>query len=180
MTLTLPMELRRVDAEARSITGVVAPYDEVTYLVSNPGGERIKRSAFNRSITQRGTRIPLCVNHDHSHAVGMSTRWEETTEGLEGTFEFRNSTRADEVLADVKEGYLTGLSVGFLPVDTARASDGVMEVREARLFEVSLVLIGAYDSARVLAARQAEGLSALLTPFQNPPALPVPFIPPWA
>ena len=37
------------DAERR-IVGVVAPYDETTYLVPDPGGERIMRGAFKRSI----------------------------------------------------------------------------------------------------------------------------------
>jgi uncharacterized protein len=180
MTLNLAMELRAFDEGERTITGVVAPYDETTYLVSDPGGERIKRNAFNRSIAQRGTRIPLCVNHDHSHAVGMSREWKDGSDGLQGIFGIRKSVRGDEILSDVREGYLTALSVGFLPVDAARASDGVMEVREARLFEVSLVLIGAYDGARVLAARQAEAVSEILAPFQNPPALPLPFAAPWA
>jgi len=175
----MPMELRAIDTEERMITGVVAPYDETTFMVSDPGGERIKRRAFNRSISMVGSKVPLCVNHNHDSAVGMSRKWEDSDDGLVGHFHIRNNARGDEVLADAKEGYLSGLSVGFVPIDRKRAADGVMEVREARLYEVSLVLIGAYDGAKVLAARAADNVAELLRPFENPPALPVPFAPPW-
>lgn len=180
MNHTLPMEIRNVDTSARTITGVVAPYNETTYLVADAGGERIMRNAFNRSIAQRGNKIPLCINHDHSSAVGMSREWHNADDGLTGTFEVRNDPRGIEVLADVELGYLAGMSVGFTATDRRRNHDGVMEVREARLFEVSLVLFGAYDGAKVLATRQAQDLDELLKPFQNPPALPIPFVPPWA
>ena len=180
MTYTLPMEIRNVDTAARTITGVVAPYDETTFLVADAGGERIHRGAFNRSIAQRGTKIPLCINHDHSSAVGMSREWLDGDTGLRGVFEVRNDPRGHEVLADVELGYLAGMSVGFTAIDRKRNHDGVMEVREARLYEVSLVLFGAYDGAKVLATRQAQDLDDMLKPFQNPPALPIPFVPPWA
>src|SRR5215467_7436998 len=99
---SLCMEIRAVDAPGRTITGIVAPYDQTSYLVI--GGERIKRNAFNRSITQRGDRIPLCINHDHSTAVGFSREWDNTHEGLIGTFTFRQTELAERALVDAQEG----------------------------------------------------------------------------
>lgn len=175
----LSMSLRRIDEQARTVEGIVAPYGETTFYTGDPMGERIVRSAFNRSITQRGERIPLCVNHNHENIVGMSREWSDTAEGLVGLFAFRDDQYADRTIADVQAGYLQSMSVGFLPIDRKRGSDGAMEVREARLVEVSLVIAGAYDGATVLAARMATQLDQLLAPFENPPELPIPFVAPW-
>jgi HK97 family phage prohead protease len=164
---SISMEIRAVDAPERTITGVVAPYDETSHMVI--GGERILRNAFNRSITQRAKRIPLCVNHDHSTAVGFSREWQNTDEGLIGTFGFRQTDLAERALADATEGVYPEMSIGFFPLAQSRASDGVMEVREGRLIEVSLVLAGAYEGAQVLGVREINELASLLQPFSNPP-----------
>ena len=173
------MELRKLNPQARTVEGLVAPYNETTLYAGDPIGERIMRHAFTRSIEHRGTRIPLCINHDHSNVVGMSREWRDDADGLTGIFAFRNDQYGERAIADVDGGYLQSLSVGFLPIDRKRADDGVLEVREARLVEVSLVIMGAYDGAEVLAARMAQQAAELLAPFDNPPALPIPFAAPW-
>jgi HK97 family phage prohead protease len=179
MTDQLAMEIRNVDVEQRTITGVVAPYDSTSYLVPDPAGERIMRGAFGKSIRQRETRIPLCLNHDHSGAVGMSTSWVDGDDGLTATFRVREGERYDTVLTDVRGGFLPGMSVGFVPLVRTRGADGVVEIREGKLMEVSLVLIAAYDGAQVLAVRAAERIHELLKPFENPPAVNLSPVPNW-
>ena len=44
----LAMEIRAVDVDERTIAGVVAPYDEISYLTPDPAGERIIRGAFRK------------------------------------------------------------------------------------------------------------------------------------
>jgi uncharacterized protein len=171
----LPMELRGVDEDGRTLEGVVVPYDEVSYLTPNPAGERVLRGAFAKSAKQRAGRVFLFRGHDHGHPVGRATTFSDEPDGLHGTFQLRASVLGDETLADVKEGYLPGMSVGFRPLQTRRGSAGETEVVEAQLLEVSLVALGAYDSARVLALREASGV----TP---PPVLlgpPPPVMPGW-
>lgn len=170
----LPMELRDVNTDGRTLEGVVVPYDETSYLTPNPAGERVLRGAFSKSAKQRAGRVFLFRNHDHGHPVGRATAFADESDGLHGTFQIRESVLGDETLADVREGYLPGLSVGFRPLQTRAGAGGVTEVVEGQLMEVSLVPIGAYDSARVLALRAAE-----LTPppvhLGNPP----PVLPGW-
>jgi HK97 family phage prohead protease len=164
------MELRSVDMSARELLGQVQVYDEVSYLTpSGPAGERIKRGCFAKSITERGTRIPLCRNHNHERAYGMSKRWVDGPENLEAVFGVRANAEGDQLLEDANDGYLPALSVGFVPVIAKRAPDGVLEVREAKLMEVSVLLIGAYEGSRVLAVRSAQSVEDLLAPFRNPP-----------
>jgi HK97 family phage prohead protease len=169
----LIMELRDVDHESRTVVGVVAPYDELTYLVPDPGGERIKRGAFARSIGHQSgasvpRRIPLLRSHDQSRKVGTSLRFIEESAGLVGEFKIVDGPHGDDLLADCRNGCLDAMSVGFQPVKVERGDDGASEVREARLVEVSMVAVPAYAGAALMAVRSAQDLDALLAPFRVP------------
>lgn len=155
----LPMEIRAVNLDERTITGVCAPYDEVSYLVPDPSGERIVRGAFAKSLRQRHDRILLFRGHSHDRAIARSRSFEDAEGGLVGVFHARPSSVGDEALEEARDGYLPGLSVGFRPVNQRRGADGVREITEAALIEVSLVTIPAYDGARVMAVRDAETYS---------------------
>lgn len=178
MDALLAMELRNVAAESRTIVGVVVPYDEVSYLTPGGEGERVRRGAFRRSLDHRGDRIPLLRNHARDRTLGRSQSFTETDDGLVGAFVVNDGPHGDELLDDVRHGYLEGMSVGFQAVRVERAPDGVREVREARLVEVSMVGIPAYEGAAMLAVRSAETLSDLLAPFTNRPAVNLAPIPP--
>ena len=171
MPNTLDMQVRAVDGDARTITGVVAPYDEVSYVTPDPAGERIMRGAFAKSISQVGTKVRLFVGHENRGAsVGHAVEWIDDPAGLSATFAISPSRRGDEALDDARNDGFGGMSVGFLPLQQRRGPDGVREVREARLMEVSLVGVPAYASARVLAVRHAN-LDELLAPFANRPVV---------
>lgn len=172
------MEIRSVDADAREMVGMVAPYDEVSYLTPDPNGERILRGAFAKSIRQRGGKIPLLRNHDQSRKIGNSTRFTDTPEGLVGEFKIVSGDHGDAMLEDLRNGCLDMLSVGYKGLIVHRGADGVREVKEAMLGEVSIVALPAYQGAAVLAVRSAQDLDALLAPFQNRPAVNLDPVPP--
>ena len=174
----LNMELRSVDEPKRIVYGMVAPYDETTYLVPNPAGERIRRGAFRRSIAHRGDKIPLLRNHDRGLRMGVSQSFAETGEGLLGEFLVNAGDAGDAFLADCRNGYFGGLSAGFVPLTRDRGQDGANEVTEGKLVEVSTVGIPAYEGAGMLAVRNAQDLDALLAPFQNRPVVDLSPIPP--
>lgn len=165
----LSMDLRSIDETERLIIGIAVPYDETTYRV--PGGETIRKGAFLRSIQHKAGRIPLLRGHDPEAVMGYSTAWQESTDGLEGTFRVNDGAMGDELITDVRNGYYPSMSVGFEATrnGTIRTPDGVREIREAKLVEVSLVGIPAYEGAAVLAVRSAQDLSSLLAPFQDIP-----------
>jgi HK97 family phage prohead protease len=174
------MEVRSVQPERRLITLTAAPYGEVSYLGGDPRGERYIHGCFSKSIRQRGARVPLCRAHEHRKALGLSQEWTDEPTALTGVFGVRQCPEGDEVLEEAREGYLPGASVGFEPLVMTRGADGVREIREARLLEVSLVVIPAYESARVVAVRHAQSLETLMQPFTNPPAVNLsPFPAPW-
>lgn len=175
------MEVRAVNEEARTVIGRCAPYDTVSYLTpKGPNGERVLRGAFSKSIQERAGKIFLYREHDRAHAIGRSTEWQEEPDGLLGSFHVRSAPLGDEVLAELRDGYLPGMSCGFRPIKTRRGRDGVTEVVEAALMEVSLVSIPAYDGAEVLALRHKADVAAIMSGFGPKPELdlspiPLPF-----
>lgn len=160
----LSMELRDVRAAERIVLGVCAPYDEVSYLTPDPLGERCIRGCFARSIAARGSKVPLLRGHDSGRRYGLSQSFVEDPEGLQGVFRVNDGEAGDDLLADCRNGYLAGMSCGFQPVDVKRGADGVREVREAKLVEVSLVGVPAYEGAAMLAVRQAQPVMPAFPP----------------
>jgi HK97 family phage prohead protease len=171
MSNELVMEMRSVAEAERVIVGVVAPYDETTYLTGDPSGERIRRGAFSRSIEHRGGKIPLLRNHDRERKLGRSRAFREAPEGLIGEFLVNEGAPGDELLEECRHGYLDGLSCGWVPVRVGRGADGVREILEAKLGEVSMVALPAYQGAAMLSVRNAQDLSELLAPFAARPAV---------
>lgn len=167
--MQLAMEVRSVQEDQRTITGIAVPYDATTYRV--PGGEVVRRGAFARSIQMKAGKIPLCRSHDADTVYGWSTAFTEAPDGLEGSFRVNDGAAGDALLTEVRQGYFPNMSVCFEPVrdGIVRNAEGIREVREAKLVEVSLVGIPAYEGAAVLSVRSAQDLDQLLAPFQNLP-----------
>jgi Escherichia/Staphylococcus phage prohead protease len=166
----LHMELRDVSEPERLVVGVVAPYDEVTYLTGQPGGERIKRGAFKRTLKNKlASRqgIGLFRNHEHGMRMGSARTFSETETGLVGEFVVNDGPRGDEFLEECRHVVRTG-----------RGDDGAREIIEAALGEVSMVGLPAYEGAGVLAVRNAQSLDQLLAPFLNRPEVNLDPIPP--
>lgn len=172
----LSMELRAVDDTERTVIGVVAPYDEVTYLGPHADGEVIRRGAFKRSLHHRHDKIPLLRNHDHSRTLGWSKAFTEGDTGLEGRFVVNAGGPGDDLLDELRDGYLRGMSVGFRPVRSSRGDAGVRQIVEAALVEVSMVGIPAYEGASMLSVRSADAVLATFAPRPAVNLDPIPLV----
>jgi len=149
--VTFGLSMREPDeGDGRTLEGMIVPYGEVTYLAPEP--ERFVAGSLSRSVAERGDRVKLFRSHDHTNAVGQALGFRDTPEGLTGTF--RLYTHALDLMDQVREGALDGLSAGFRVIRSRRDAKGVVNVLEAALHEVSLTPMGAYDGARVLATRE--------------------------
>lgn len=147
-------------------------------LAGDPAGEVMVPGVFRRSIEHRQDKVPLLVNHNRERVLGYSQRFDDTDAELVGQFRVNEGDEGDRLLDDLQRRYYSGLSVGFVPVKVDRGRDGVRELREAKLVEVSLVGIPAYEGAAVLAVRNAQDLDALLAPFLAKPSVNLDPIPP--
>jgi hypothetical protein len=137
------------------MTGLVATYGR-TYDIGQ-FTERLLPGVFAKSITEAARALPLHVNHDHlAIPVGRAVAWEDTEDHLVGTWEFDTRAEAVEAARLADEGLLTGLSVGFHPLQSRWDSSGAkphVDRVECRLLESSMCSVPAYEDAGVLAVR---------------------------
>jgi HK97 family phage prohead protease len=143
--------------DGRNVFGLVMPYEQ-TATVSDgmaPYKERFQFGAFTRSITERGRKVKLFTGHETNRLpIGRATKLTERYDGLHAEFVVAKTRDGDDALALVAAEIADAFSVGFRPV---REYDdhGVTVRTEAALMEVSLVGIGAYETARVAGIRAA-------------------------
>lgn len=105
--------------DGRTLVGLAVPYDTELDVSDwwDDYTEVIRKGAFAKTITDRARPVPLLVAHEHrALPIGAATSLVETDAGLAAEFHLSNTARADEVLALVSDGAISGLSIGFEPV----------------------------------------------------------------
>ncbi len=149
---TQGLEIR--DAEQRISAGAVIPYDTPTRI----GGytESFARGAFDGVEPPE---VPLLVSHQHAGLpIGRTISLVDGEHALVGEWQLSQTRDADEVLQLARDQVPLGLSVGFAPVEDRWNSDRTRVVRvRARLGEVSVVGVPAYEDAKVTSVRADEG-----------------------
>lgn len=159
VTRTVSAELEFRGTDGRTIVGLAAPFDRPATVVERGRTfrESIRRGAFARTIAERGDRVKALASHDlRSLPIGRAARLWEDQAGLWAELAISSTRQGDEVLALAHDGALDGLSVGMEVLADHWTDRGqTREVREAKLHEISLVAVPAYDTARVTAVRTA-------------------------
>lgn len=155
-----PIELRDVDDARRIMRGVAAPYNQPT-PIAGQYIEVLAPGLFAKSIRESAANLPLLTFHDQrAWPVGKATGWEETPDALIGTWQFANTEEGVKAWGMARDGFMSGLSVGFQPIksDVSPGGDTIPPTvtrREARMFETSMVPAPAYVGAQVLMVRTA-------------------------
>ena len=145
----------RDDDDGHHLVGIVAPwhstYDTGRYI------EKFGQSVFDKSIAERGDRIPLLEAHNRDrNPIGMAVKWEKTNHGLVADFRLARTARGEEARTLALDGMVTGLSVGFHPIRNKTTTvEGRQQIErlEARLDHVGFVTAPAYAEAQVVAVR---------------------------
>ena len=127
-------------------------------------GDQIIPGAFAKTIAHwqaSGKRVPLHWDHQgEAHNVIGSldpANMKEVDAGLQvsGRVDLENSETAREAWRSMKNGSMS-LSFGYLVTQaTKRKSDGINELREIDLFEVSIVPAPANPDTRILSMKSA-------------------------
>ena len=102
-------------------------------------GDTIMQGAYANTIVNRERPIQLRFNHEPG-VIGKWTRIEEDDKGLyvEGELTPGHS-KAIDVYASLKHGAISGLSIGYRPVDYVPNHNGGMDLKEISLIEISVV-----------------------------------------
>lgn len=136
--------------ESRTISGQAVPYNDPGQPASSLGGRGMVflHGSLDRSLQARAEKVRLLVQHDAAHPIGRLVDWQNTDHGLDTTWKIASTPAGDVALAEASQGVRDGLSVGVEILDYEER-DGYVNVTEAKLLEVSLVALPAYDRARV-------------------------------
>jgi HK97 family phage major capsid protein/HK97 family phage prohead protease len=145
--LTLEVKALAVD-ELGAVSGIAWPYGHGPDRV----GDEITKGAFSTPA-----RVPMLYGHDPLQPVGVWDSVLETDAGLEvkGRLLVDQVERAREVRALVREGAVTGLSIGFVTRKAAPRRGGGRTISALDLQEISIVPIPSHPAARIITAKSA-------------------------
>ena len=129
------------------IAGYAAVFDRV-----DSGGDVIRKGAFSARLA-RGQPIPLLWQHKAGAVIGKVEMVEEDSRGLRVIAELGGDADAARAAGLLASGALDGLSFGYR-VGQAASANGVRELRELELVEVSLVSSPMQKLARVHAVER--------------------------
>lgn len=134
-----------VDAESRTIKGLVLPYD----VVGDNG--RGKYSFSKGTVTWPAdlSRVKLLIGHDFDKAVGYAVNLEETDAGVVGTFKVARGADGDRALSMAEDKVWDGLSAGIGRNARFQLKGDVQHSITSDIAEVSQTPLPAFDSARV-------------------------------
>lgn len=113
-------------------------------------GDIVQRGAFAASLlAQSGRAFPMLLGHETRRPVGVWDRAVEDKLGLyvEGRL-FPGTKRADNAARLVREGAVSGLSIGYRTLRSVRQPEGRV-LTEIDLFEISLVAFPMLRDARL-------------------------------
>lgn len=112
-------------------------------------GDTILPGAYKKSIKKRERPVQMRWNH-YGDVIGKWTKIEEDDKGLyvEGELTPGHS-KAEDVYASLKHGAVTGLSIGYRPVQIRELGDGKRELKEIDLVEISVVESPADNAAHI-------------------------------
>lgn len=165
VTRSVTAELAFRGTDGRTIVGLAAPFGRSAPVIERGRSfnESIRPGAFARTITERGDRIKAMAAHNHGALpIGRAARLWEDPAGLWTELAISQTRAGDEILALARDGALDGLSVGMEVLnDTWSDRGATREIREAKLYEISLVAIPAYDDARVVGVRHNRPASSI-------------------
>ena len=165
-------ELRASDEGSElGFEGRLVPYD-VWAPIGGLFEERMAKSVFKKSIAEAAGNLPLMARHNHdSWPLGKSVEWDDRDDGLYGRWIMADTEQAREAHKLVQEGYLRGLSCGFIPMRDQeewemREPPQLSRVtrKQARLAEASVVPVPTWSEAIILNTRSSvapEGLKRL-------------------
>jgi HK97 family phage prohead protease len=159
--LTRSFEDAEVYAKGRRVELMCAPFNTPARVLDPPpsGDGKPYYEELLPGCFREATLDPLAVELDIAHnerTIGHADRLEEKPDGLHGVFTLTGSRReVDRTTALIRSGHLGSASVCFSPVESRGSPAGVVQRVKVDLSRVALCRQGAYEGARVLAARSA-------------------------
>lgn len=155
---TVKFEVKEIDEEEGTFTGYAATFSDKP----DSYGDIIDKGAFKKTLKEGQKRIKILWNHWVLEPIGKPIEMAEDDHGLlvKGKLTL-GVQRAKEVLALMKDGVITEMSIGY---DTIKQQwvEGIRHLQEIRLWDVSPVTFAANPEAVVVTVKELE-----LKPYPN-------------
>lgn len=138
--------------DAGEISGIAWPFGSPDSV-----GDIITKGAFGAISPD----LPMLLGHDPHQPIGLWTEVRETDAGLEvkGRLFVDESQRARAVRSSIRNGLISGLSIGFNGTQ-AQKSGRNRVISRLNLQEISVVRNPAHPKARITSAKNATAAIA--------------------
>lgn len=143
--LTIPLEIKALDG--REFEGHGSVFNNVDL-----GGDVVIPGAFERTLAahqKAGTMPQMFWMHDPSRVPGKWLSMSEDEEGLSVKGVLADTPLGNEIYTLLKMEAVRGLSIGYQTVDQAFDKEGNRLIKEADLWEVSVVSLPMNPLAQV-------------------------------
>lgn len=144
------LDVKSLD-EAGVFEGKLAVYGNV-----DMGGDVIEPGAFTKTLSERGSNVPLLWEHDFATPLGsLELSDAEGALMAKGRLLINDVPKAREVYALMKAGVVRGMSIGYRTVK-AKSAGAIRHLKELALFEGSLTVVPLNPEAVVTAVKHQD------------------------
>jgi HK97 family phage prohead protease len=155
----LAVRAKGAGSDGRTVFGIAVPYNAPQYIHDGLTEEFV-RGAFSHQLNA-AHRVRLSAEHVQlgGAMIGAARVLEERDEGLYFEARVSPTTVGNDTLALVQDGALRQVSIGFRerPGGSVRTEQGAIRRTGADLFEIALVMEGAYgEQAELVGVRSAH------------------------
>jgi len=148
----LAFEVKAVDEDE----GIFEGYASTWTKTPDAYGDIVDKGAFKKTIKENNGRVKILWNHNPDEPIGIPVELREDDVGLyvKGKLSL-GVQRAREILALMKDGVISTMSIGFRTI-TEVIVDDVRHLKEVKLYDTSPVTFAANETAVILDVRAAE------------------------
>jgi HK97 family phage prohead protease len=132
--------------------GIVSGYGSVFGNIDSDN-DIILGGAYTKTLLENGSRVRYCNQHRIDQPIGKFTELTEDSYGLKFVAEVPKTRLGEDVLLLMKTGVIDQNSVGIVPIVKSYRNDGVRELKEVKLYEISCVTMAANPMALITDAK---------------------------
>jgi len=143
--MTVPFDLKEFDEEKGIFRGYGSVFNNV-----DAGKDRMLPGAFTKTLITNFNRIKILVMHKSEWLpIGIPVTVREDAKGLFVEGKISDTSMGKDVKILIKDGVFTELSIGYVALDFDYDGQGVRNLKEVQLYEVSPVIWAMNDQANI-------------------------------
>jgi HK97 family phage prohead protease len=153
---TFSVKITNLDGEGRTVEGYANVFGNVDAV-----GDIVHPGAFAKTLNERGGKVKFCWQHDLAEPIGKMIEMQEDHHGLFFKALISDTARGRDALALLKDGAVDSFSIGYDSIKGATdytkdptTGATIRNLREVKLYEVSLVTLAANELATVTALKE--------------------------